>query len=303
MLELCLLGTGAMMPMPDRRLAAMVARVNGHQLLIDCGEGTQVAMRYSRFSLAKIDAICITHFHADHIGGLPGLLLTMGTSGRVEPVRLIGPEGLAAVVGCLRVIAPELPFDLIYEEVAAQGAASDFYGAQLTCFPVEHIIPCLGYSLRLNRAGRFDKERAIRQNIPVRFWSALQSGQSVKIDGQIYTSDRVLGPERKGIKVVYCTDTRPSERIAREIENADLFICEGTYGDEAKREKANQFGHMTFAQAAELASSAGAKELLLTHFSPSMPDPAEYVGVARAIFPHTTIGEDNLHKTLFFDDL
>ena len=160
MLEICLLGTGAMMPLPDRKLAALLVRRNGRLLLVDCGEGTQVAVRQSGWSLARIDTICLTHYHADHVAGLPGLLLTMGACGRTEAVTLVGPAGLAAVIRCLRVIAPELPFALRFEELAAPLCDVAFQDVQVACFALEHSVPCYGYRLSLSRPGRFDAVRA-----------------------------------------------------------------------------------------------------------------------------------------------
>lgn len=302
MLEVCLLGTGAMMPLPGRRLAAMMLRLNGRQLLIDCGEGTQVAARASGWSLAKIDAVCITHFHADHVAGLPGLLLSMGTCGRTQPVRLIGPEGLEFVVRCLRVIAPELPFELTFEEICGEEYSAAFHGARLTGFRLKHIIPCYGYSIELDRPGRFDAQRARALGIPICYWRVLQRGERALVNGRTFTPDMVLGPARKGIKLVYCTDTSPTDGIVRHAREADLLICEGTYGEDGKTEKANQYGHMTFAQAALLALRADARALVLTHFSPSISDPEQYIGRAQSVFPASTAGHDNQRLDLRFQD-
>jgi len=301
MIDICLLGTGALMPLPERRLAALLVRVQGRLLLIDCGEGTQVAIRESGFSLARIDAICITHFHADHISGLPGLLLTMGTSGRTKPVRIIGPVHTRGVVQCLCVIAQTLPFALQFEEIDSAGYLGAFEDATLQAFALEHIIPCLGFRLTLDRPGKFDPARARAANIPIECWGQLQRGQTVTVGQCSYTPDMVLGPKRPGLSIAYCTDTRPSESIRDAVRHADLFICEGTYGDPAKAEMARQYGHQTFEQAAHLAASAGVKRLLLTHFSPSMPDPEQFVPLAREIFPNTDAGHDIQHIGLRFE--
>jgi len=302
MIDLCLLGTGALMPLPERRLAALLVRVQGRLLLIDCGEGTQVAIRESGFSLARIDAICITHFHADHISGLPGLLLTMGTSGRTKPVRIIGPEHTQKVVRCLCVIAQTLPFELQFEEIGGDGYLGDFQGARLQAFALEHTIPCFGFRLTLDRPGKFDPARARAAGIPTDFWGQLQRGETAQDEaGQtIYTPEMVLGPARPGLSIAYCTDTRPTESIRDAIRFADLLICEGTYGDPAKAEMARQYGHQTFEEAARLATPAEVKRLLLTHFSPSMPDPEPFVPLARQIFPNTSAGHDIEHISLRF---
>jgi ribonuclease Z len=302
MFEVHFLGTGAMMPLPKRRLASVLVRRNGRLLLIDCGEGTQVAVRESGWSMAKIDQILITHFHAEHIAGLPGLLLTMGTMGRTEPVRLIGPAGLEAVVRCLRVIAPELPYELRFTEICGQAYEDSFADARLTAFELGHVLPCYGYRLELDRPGRFDRSRVEALDIPVTFWHSLQAGDQVEVDGRVFSSDMVLGPARGGISLVYCTDTRPVEAIVRHAAGADLLILEGTYAESNMAEKAGRFGHMTFEDAATLALKAQAKELLLTHFSPAVPDPENYLDIPRAIFPNTDVALDGLRRELRFPD-
>lgn len=177
MLDICLLGSGGMMPLPYRWLTALMVRYNGSSLLIDCGEGTQIALKEKGWSFKPIDVICFTHFHGDHISGLPGLLLTMGNADRREPLTLIGPRGLERVVNALRVIAPELPFELRFVEI--QGAQQEFllHGYRLKAFRVNHNVACYGYTLELDRAGRFDVERAKAQDVPMKFWKLLQKGR------------------------------------------------------------------------------------------------------------------------------
>ena len=302
MLEICLPGTGAMMPLPNRYLASLLVRREGRLCLVDCGEGTQVAVRAAGWSLARIDTICITHFHADHTAGLPGLLLTMGTCGRTRPVTLMGPKGLALVTGCLRVIAPELPFPLEFQEFDQDTHHTAFQDMSLTAFSLSHIIPCYGYSFTLSRPGQFQPDKARALGIPVGHWGALQRGETVETEQGVFLPAMVLGPERKGLRITYCTDTRPTDAIARHASGADLFICEGTYGEEEKAEKADQHGHMTFLDAARLARQAGAKELLLTHFSPAVEDPEPYLPAARAIFPAASAGRDGLRRVLRFEE-
>ncbi len=302
MLEVNFLGTGAMMPLPERRLASVLVRRNGQIMMIDCGEGTQMAVRDSGFSMAKIDLIALTHFHADHIAGLPGLLLTMGTMGRVAPVRLVGPAGLEGVVNSLRVIAPELPFELQFSEIHGAALSIEFADARLTAFPLAHILPCYGYVVDLPRPGRFDTARAEANHIPIQYWRALQDGERVEAEGRVFTPDMALGPPRSGIRLGYCTDTRPVEVIAQYCENADLLILEGTYAQDDKAEKAALYGHMTFSNAAEIAARAGAKSLLLTHFSPTVKDPESFLDAPRAIFPHTDAAQDGLAVMLRFRD-
>lgn len=302
MLDVCLLGTGGMMPLPKRYLTSLMVRYNGSSLLIDCGEGTQVSIREKGWSVNPIDTICFTHYHGDHISGLPGLLLSMGNAERVKPLTLIGPKGLEKVVNCLRVIAPELPFDIIYKEIDESEFSTDIDGLTLEAFKVNHSITCYGYSLMLPRAGKFSVERAKEEGIPVKLWNPLQKGETVEFDGKIYSPDMVLGPPRKGIKLTYCTDTRPVSVIAEKAKGADLFICEGMYGEKDKQKKAVENRHMTFYEAASLAKEADVKEMWLTHYSPSLVRPEQYLNEVREIFPNTKCAKDRKSVTLIYGD-
>ncbi|MBO5199141.1 MAG: ribonuclease Z [Lachnospiraceae bacterium] len=301
MLDVCLLGTSGMMPLPGRWLTALMTRFNGSSLLIDCGEGTQVAIREKGWSFHSIDIICFTHYHGDHISGLPGLLLSMGNADRTEPVVLIGPKGLERVVNALRVIAPELPFELQFIEINGPEEVFEINGYEITAFRVNHNVLCYGYSLRIRRGGRFFMEKAVENDVPKAAWNRLQKGEFVTIDDRTYTPDMVLGPERKGIKLTYCTDSRPTASIAGHAQDADLFICEGMYGEKEKDSKAIEHKHMTFAEAARLAKEAQAAELWLTHYSPSLTRPEEYLGEVRKIFSNTKAGKDGKSLTLDFD--
>lgn len=245
MLDVCLLGCGGMMPLPYRWLTSLMVRYNGSSLLIDCGEGTQIAIREKGWSFKPIDVICFTHYHGDHISGLPGLLLSMGNAERTEPLTLIGPRGLERVVNALRVIAPELPFPLIFKEIQSAEESFEVLGCRVTAYRVNHNVLCYGYCVEVDRAGKFDVERAKAQEIPMKFWNRLQKGETLTEDGRTYTPDMVLGKSRKGLKVAYCTDTRPTKSIVRNAAGADLFICEGMYGEPGKEQKAQEYKHMT----------------------------------------------------------
>lgn len=301
MLDVCLLGTGGMMPLPNRWLTSLMTRLNGSSLLIDCGEGTQIAIKEKGWSFHDIDTICFTHYHGDHISGLPGLLLSMGNADRTKPVTMIGPKGLERVVNALRVIAPELPFEIIFHEVTAPEETIVINGYTIDMFRVKHNITCYGYTLSVPRAGRFDVERAMEQNIPKQYWSRLQKGENIEADGMTFTPDMVLGKDRKGIKLTYCTDTRPLPIISEKAKNADLFICEGMYGEKDKLEKAKEHKHMTFYEAAVLAKEADVQELWLTHYSPSLVRPEEYKAEVRKVFQNTKIAKDKRSVTLEFD--
>ena len=310
MLDVALLGTGGMMPLPSRFLTSLLCRVNGSMLLVDCGEGTQITLKKLGWGFKNIDGIAITHFHADHISGLPGLLLAIGNSGREVPLKMFGPPGLTDIVKGLRVIVPELPFDIHFIEWPK--GSDDAKTSKCSCFlqqdvelkalAVNHGMPCFGYTITLHRRGRFDVERAKRGNIPMAVWSPLQKKDEVVYEGKLYTSDMVLGPPRKGLKVGYCTDTRPVIGLPQFMQNADLLICEGLYGDPDKQEKAAAHKHMSFQEAALIAQKANVHELWLTHFSPAMPDPHQYRNEAEKIFRNSVVGWDRMTKILSFDE-
>ena len=416
MLDVCLLGTGGMMPLPYRWLTSLLVRYNGSSLLIDCGEGTQIAIKEKGWSFKPIDVICFTHYHGDHISGLPGLLLTMGNADRTEPLTLIGPKGLERVVNSLRVIAPELPFQIKYIEITQPEQIFEMNGYRLKAFRVNHNVTCYGYTMEIDRAGKFDVDRANEAAIPQKFWGSLQKGENVHISGlpgllltmgnadrtepltligpkglervvnslrviapelpfqikyieitqpeqifemngyrlkafrvnhnvtcygytmeidragkfdvdraneaaipqkfwgslqkgenvqdgdNLYTPDMVLGPARKGIKLTYCTDTRPTDSIRNNAKGSDLFICEGMYGEKDKLKKAKEYKHMTFYEAAQLAKEAEVAEMWLTHYSPSLTHPEEYMDEVKKIFPNSIAAKDKRTVELTFSD-
>ena len=290
------------MPLPYRWLTALMIRYNGSSVLIDCGEGTQIAIKEKGWSFKPIDVICFTHYHGDHVSGLPGLLLTMGNADRTEPLTLIGPKGLERVVNALRVIAPELPFPIRYMEITEPEQTFEMNGCRLKAFRVNHNVLCYGYTWEVDRAGKFDVERANAAGIPQKFWGTLQKGEAVEIDGTLCTPDMVLGPARKGLKITYCTDTRPTESIKKNAAGSDLFVCEGMYGEKDKLKKAKEYKHMTFYEAAQLAKEADVNELWLTHYSPSLTKPEEFMDEVRAIFPRSVAAKDRRSVELVFSD-
>lgn len=302
MLDVCLLGTGGMMPLPYRWLTSLMTRYNGSNLLIDCGEGTQIAIKEKGWNFKPIDIMCFTHYHADHISGLPGILLTMGNAERTEPLTMIGPKGLETVVNALRTIAPELPFELKFIELTEPEQTIELNGYRIHAFRVNHSILCYGYTLEIPRAGRFDVEAAMQRAIPKQYWSKLQKGETIEADGCIYTPDIVLGAPRKGIKLTYCTDTRPIASIAENAKGSDLFICEGMYAEKEKIAKAKKYRHMTFYEAAELAKQAEVKSLWLTHFSPSLVHAENYMNEVRSIFAEAHLGKDGKTIELDFEE-
>lgn len=301
MLDVCLLGTGGTLPLANRWLTSLMVRYRGHAVLIDCGEGTQIAAQEAGLSLKPVDKILLTHLHADHVSGLPGLLLSMGNMGRTEELSVIGPAGTERVTEALRSIAPNLPFDIRVSELETEDELMYFLDCDIRAFRVHHGVPCYGYSITLPRGGKFDAARAKELGLPVQLWGRLQKGETVEHEGQSYTPDQVLGPARRGLKLTYCTDTRPVPAISAAAADSDLFICEGMYGEDEMLPKAKENRHMLFREAAQLAKEAGGvKELWLTHFSPSLPNPRAYRDAARAIFPNTKIPRDGRCAELRF---
>lgn len=300
MLEVCLLGCGGMLPLPKRFLTALLVRHKGKSLLIDCGENTQVALHLCGWSVKQIDHFLITHFHGDHVLGLPGLFMTMGNNGRTEPVHIWGNPGLQEILNGLLVVCPQLPFEVVCHDVTKYNYQFMAGDLQVTALPVEHRVACLSYSLFLPRAGKFDVERARKQQIPLCHWTALQKGQTITDGAITYYPADVLGDPRRGLKVTYATDCRPNEKIVTLAQDSDLFVAEGLYGDPEKQISAAEKGHMVYAEAAVMARDANAQELWLTHYSPAMLDPLEHLYVAQEIFENTKCGENLMTTTLKF---
>jgi ribonuclease Z len=296
MLDVSLPGTGGTVPHLERFLSCCYMRHEGRGLLIDCGEGTQLAVKKAGFSLGKIELILLTHFHADHCSGLPGLLLSMGNEGHTEPLTICGPKGVDEIVKALTVICPELPFR-VRTKVLGDFDSVKQGGFSVTAFEVKHSCLCLGYDVRIPRGGRFDVEKAKARGVPQRLWSKLQKGES--LEG--YTPADVLGETRRGIHVTYVTDTRPVGIISTMAAEADLLICEGMF-EKDKKARAVESAHMTMEEAALLAKDAGCRELWLTHYSPALPDPSVCFREAEAVFPGARLGTDGLSETIRFED-
>lgn len=313
MVDIAMLGTGGGMPMVERYLSAALINFKGRKILVDAGEGTQVSMRILGWGFKNIDVICISHSHGDHIVGLPGLLGTIGNSGREEPIIILGPNGIRDVIEGLRVICPYLPYELIIIENPQNIKLSvnknsmsfehRFEGdIVINSIELDHSSPCIGYNFIINRKPKFDIKKAEENKVPKKLWSVLQKVESVKEDNIVYTKDMVLGEKRNGIKISYITDSRPIKEIKNFISRSDLFICEGTYGNNEDIEKAIKNKHMTFSEAASLAKEGAVKELLLTHFSPSLIDPETYLINATSIFYNTVVAYDRIIKTIKFAD-
>ncbi|MBQ8555772.1 MAG: ribonuclease Z [Clostridia bacterium] len=300
MIDLCTLGTGGTIPMPDRALSSLYVRVKGRSLLIDCGEGTQVGVQRLGWGMQCIDGILLTHFHADHCSGLPGMLLALTKAQRQETLHIYGPAGLTRVVEGLRVIAPQLSFPVALHELEG-GEAFECIGLQVTAFPLQHGMPCLGYRLHLPHPAAFEPEKARALGIPVQHWKTLQKGTPVTLEGVTYLPEQVLGAPRRGLTVLYATDTRPVEAIPEHGFRCDMMFLEGMYGPEEKLPLAIKNHHMLFREAAALARDADAARLVLTHYSTSIEEPEEFLPLAQAIFPDTACAQDGMTWTLHYD--
>lgn len=306
MIDLVLLGCGGNVPMPNRNLSSLFINYKGKKILIDCGEGTQVSMRMKNCGFKDVDLILITHLHGDHIIGLIGLLSTMGNSGKTEDLTIVGPRGIIEVMNAIKVLVEYLPYKLCIIENPKETFTLEnhpvFKDLEISTLELEHSTECLGYSLYFKRTPKFNIEKAKLNNVPKPLWNRLQKTDSIFYDRKMYTSDMVLGNNRKGIKISFITDTRFLLTIPDFIRKSDLLVCESMYGDDMDISKAVKNKHMTFSEAANLARLGEVKKLLLTHFSPSLENPHEYLENATRFFQNTIIGEDRLCLSLNYED-
>lgn len=290
------------MPLPNRWLSALLLRCEGHTLLIDCGEGTQISWRHTGWSFRDLDTILLTHLHADHVTGLPGVLYSLAFAERTEPLHILGPRGTRRIVKAFYSVIPFLPFPVEVEEFEHLMDYALPGGLTLHALPVKHRVPCFAYRVERPRSRRFEPERARALGIPIQLWRTLQHGEVVEVGGRRVYPDEVLGPPRRGITVAFVTDTRPTPELPDFISGADLLICEGMYGDPSDLPRAIERGHMVFHEAAELARAGGVHQLWLTHFSPSLTNPEQWLPLAQSIFPATTIGPVHQTATLRYPE-
>lgn len=302
MIDVLLLGTGAMVPLPDRYLSSMLFRVGGSLNLIDCGEGTQMSWRRFHWGFKRLDTIFLTHHHADHVAGLPGLFHTVANAGRTEPMHVYGPAGLFDVITGLRVIAPHLPFDMFVHEVTGGDMFELPSGVRGRVAYGDHRGPVLAYRFEYPRDPAFLPDRARTLGVPQKMWGHLSRGETVEVDGRTIHPEEVLGEPRKGVSFAFVTDTRPTPELVELSRDVDLLVCEGTYGDDEDQHKAIEKRHMTFREAATIARDAGARALWLTHFGQGLKDPDAWVHNARDVFARSRVGYEGLSGQITFED-
>ena len=296
MLSITLLGTGAACPSVERNVAALAVAREGETLLFDCGEGTQRQMMRYGVSFAFRE-IFFTHYHADHMLGVTGLMRTMGLQDRTLPVTLYGPRGADRILGAAIGLGIERNrFPIEIKEIApGDRIAREEY--DIVVFPTDHRVDTVGYALAEHtRLGRFNPERARELGVPEGpLWGKLHKGETVELpDGRRVGPADLVGQPRRGRTVVYTGDTRPSPIVVEAARGADLLIHDSTFGEE-ERARAVETGHSTAAQAAEVAREAGARRLVLTHISPRYTrDAPELLAEAKAVFPETLVARDGL---------
>lgn len=298
MIDICMLGTSGMSPLVNRHLSSAIVRCDGAAFLLDCGEGTQLALREAGIQLRNLKAICFTHYHADHTLGLPGLLATLSNAERTDPLIIIGPKGLMRTVNAALTLIAKLPFEIKCIECTEESTSLDLFGLKVTMFLVNHGVPCYGYSFSLSRSGKCDPDKAKKNGVPPEIWTDLQHNKVIRMNGRVFTKDLIMGEARKGLKVTYTTDTRPCGNIVKFAKGSDLFICEGMYGSDDNLDNAVKNYHMTFSEAASLARDAHVEQMWLTHYSPGLVDPEKYISNATNIFKRTVCAYDTLSTVL-----
>jgi len=300
MVEVCLPGTGGVVPLQNRWLSCCWVESQGKKLLIDCGEGTQIALKSAGCGISHLSLILITHFHADHVAGLPGLLLTLGNQGKTSPLTIAGPPGLIQVVSALTSISPNLPYPLDLMELSDDRAEIiQIEGIAISSLPLRHGIPCLGYRISVLRKPVFNPDKAALLHVPKRLYTTLHEGKAITLEsGETITPDMVIDKNRASTQICYATDTQFLEELISFAWNTDLLISEGMHGDENICEKMKKKGHMLFSDSAHIARQANAKQLWLTHYSPALTNPVKYLDAARSIFPATILAYDGIRTTL-----
>ncbi|MDR2730936.1 MAG: ribonuclease Z [Treponema sp.] len=307
-LEAIILGSGGMMPLPGRHLTSVLLRREGELFLFDGGEGTQVSLRRLNLRWKKISVIFVSHTHADHVTGIPGLLMLSSQVDREDPLYIIGPPRIAEYIETSRrVLDMYINYEIIVQEITSPGIVYKGDGFHIRCFPLKHTKPCYGYTLEEEmRPGEFHPEKAQALNVPRgRLWGQLQDGQTVlSADGREIKPSDVMGQPRTGRKISFVTDSLAFPEIACHVIGSDLFICEGMFERELA-EDAHAKKHMTAEEAAQIAaSSEGIKKLALIHYSPRYTEfnLKQILKEAQKIFPGTVLTRDRMVFPIEYED-
>ncbi|MCF7943980.1 MAG: ribonuclease Z [Spirochaetia bacterium] len=307
-LEIFILGTGGMMPLPNRFLTSALLRRDGDLFLFDCGEGTQVSLKKLNLRWKKITKIFISHMHADHVTGLAGILMLSSQVDRTEPLHIYGPQKISEyVLENRRILDMYINYEIIIHEFKEPGIIVDEEDYYIKIFKLDHTKPCYGYSfVEKPRPGIFFPEKAEQNGVPRGpLWSKLQKGESVENSkGRIIHPVDVMGDLRKGRKFSFVTDTAFINTISEEVKDSDLFICEGMFEKELQ-DSAKEKKHLTSEQAGIIArSSSGIKKMGLIHYSPRYieKDLKKLLIEAREHFPDTFLCRDRQRIELFYEE-
>lgn len=294
-LRIVTLGTSSGKPTPSRNVSALAIMLDGVLVLFDCGEGTQLQITRAGLRPSRLAVVCISHFHGDHINGLPGFLSTLALNQHDKSVTVAGPRGLSEYFGTLRRLGVLVPrYRVRLEEISREGEVYCGDRFRIRSARVEHRIETWGFRFdEHDKPGRFDLEMAKALGVPPGpLFGKLQRGENVTLsDGSVVRPEQVLGAQRPGRSVAYVTDTRPCAAAIDLAQNVDVLIHEGTYGPELT-EDAHKRGHCTVVDAAQTALRAGARRLIITHLSPKHHDIGPLLKAARAVFPETVIAQD-----------
>jgi len=306
-LEAFILGCGGMMPLPYRHLTSVLLRREGDLFLFDGGEGTQVSLRKLNLRWKKINAIFVSHTHADHVTGIPGLLMLSAQVDRDDPLYIFGPPKIAEYIDTSRkVLDMYINYQIIVKEITEPGIVYSGPDFDVRAFPLQHTKVCYGYTLEEHsRPGAFNPDRALELKVPCGpLWSKLQSGETVQSsDGIDVAPADVLGSPRKGRKFSYVTDTRYIPSIAKEVAGSDLLVCEGMFEKELEA-TAIEKKHMTAQQAGMIARDAGVKQMALIHYSPRYTDSDLKIlqTEAQEIFPQAMLSKDRMILPIEYED-
>lgn len=306
-MEAFILGCGGMMPLPYRHLTSVLLRRDGDLFLFDGGEGTQVSLRRLNLKWKKINAIFVSHTHADHVTGLPGILMLSAQVERTEPLYIYGPPKIAEYIETSRkVLDMYINYPIVVKEITAPCIVHHGEDYYIRCFPLDHTKTCVGYTLEeLDRPGEFNPEKALQLGVPVGpLWGQLQKGNNVQnSEGKTVRPEDVMGAKRSGRKFSFVTDTLYKNTIAKEVQGSDLLICEGMFEDELI-DQAREKKHMTASQSATIARDANVKRMCMIHYSPRYTDKElpKLLEQAKKIFPAAELSKDRMHIEIPYED-